>query len=91
MSKPKEFKEVWGMIEKDIRKDTKANKEEIKENIKRVEKGQPLSISLAVLDGNFKKEYFKCMACGINEAYEFSRNGLCLKCQRRGKTCKEVK
>ena len=56
----------------------------IQENLKRVEEGKPLTVSLAVLNGEFKKEYFKCEKCGKNIS-ESNMSGFCSKCLSKDK------
>ncbi len=55
-------------------------KTEIEENLKRVKEGKPLTIPLAVLNGEFKRRYFVCLNCGAPIS-DGNLSGYCTKCR----------
>jgi len=59
--------------------DFELTEQQIEQNLKLVEQGKPLTIPLAVLNGEFKKRYFKCKNCGKTIS-EGNIIGFCYKC-----------
>ena len=58
--------------------------EEVRKNLRRVEEGKPLTTSLKILDGEFKRAYFTCLRCGCEiKGLENNIDGLCVKCRRK--------
>jgi len=50
--------------------------------LKRVKEGKPLTIPLAVLNGEFKKKYFVCLNCGAPIS-DGNLSGYCRKCIKK--------
>ena len=59
---------------------TKPTQLQIQENLKNVDEGKPLTISLAVLNGVFKKQYFRCLSCGKEIDGNRNLSGYCKSC-----------
>ena len=67
--------------------------EKIRENLELVKRGEPLNISLAVLNGEFKKAYFErqpkfrnCIECGKSFKVTLNKKGFCsVKCRKANK------
>ena len=66
----------------------KIPEEKIEENLKNIELGKDLTLNLAVLNGEFKKRYFKCKECG-KPISEWSMTGYCTKCYYKSEELKK--
>lgn len=62
--------------------------EVIQKNLRNVEEGKELTIPLAVLNGEFKKQYFKCKKCGKTIS-EGNISGYCRKCIQKSPEVKK--
>ena len=68
----------------------KIPEEKIEENLKNIELGKDLTLNLAVLNGEFKKRYFKCKECG-KPISEWNMTGYCTKCYYKSEEWKKKK